>query len=284
MNSSSIVALDIGGSTINVGRYNHGVIEVNQSFSFSSQQDESEILQFIIACIEQVKDEYTVAIAIGVPCIVDTKQGIVFDTLNIPAWKKYNLKSALSVYYSFDIYINNDVNCFIAGECMAGQATQFSDVVGICLGTGFGAGFFINNQLYTGHNCSAGEVGSIGYLDGTIDDYCSGKFFTEKFKLTGLELASLAEQGDKLALSAFEIFGKHLANAISHLLLVIDPQIIFIGGSVAQSYHLFIDALWQALKNFPYQTVVENLQIKKSELLNAPLLGATHLYLKQSSE
>ena len=280
MKSSSIVILDIGGTTINAGRYKNGVIEKNIVRNFSANEDEAAVLAFIIFCIDSVKNETTNAIAIGVPCILDIEQGIVFDAINIPAWQNYSLKAVLYAHYQCDVYINNDVNCFVAGEHAFGAAKQFTDVVGICLGTGFGSGIVLNNQLYAGHNCSAGEVGGIAYLAATVDDYCSGKFFIDHYQTSGAELSELAEKGDKKALVAFELFGEHLAKALTHILFVLDPQIIVIGGSVAKSYHLFIDALWRELGQFPYKNVTENLTIVKSELENAALLGAAHLYLE----
>ncbi|MDG1752493.1 MAG: ROK family protein [Thalassotalea sp.] len=280
MYPSSIVTLDIGGTTINAGRYYNGVIEENIVRSFATDKNEAEILAFIIFCIDSVKSESTKAIAVGVPCILDVEQGIVFDAINIPAWQHYPLKAVLTEHYQCDIYINNDVNCFVAGEHEFGPAKQFNDVIGICLGTGFGSGFVLNNQLYSGHNCSAGEVGGISYLNGTIDDYCSGKFFKDHYQISGADLAKLAEQGDEKALMAFEQFGSHLAQAFSKILFVLDPQVIVIGGSVSKSYDLFIEALWRELADFPYKKVTKSLRIVKSELENAALLGAAHLYLE----
>lgn len=280
MNPTSIVTLDIGGTTINAGRYSNGVIEENITRDFASSESEAKVLAFIILCIDSVKNESMEAISIGVPCIVDVENGVVFDAVNIPAWKEYNLKAAIKAHYNCDVYINNDVNCFVAGEYAYGNGVNHKDVVGICLGTGFGSGFVLNNKLHAGHNCCAGEVGGIGYLNATIDDYCSGQFFKDHYQLTGAELAKRAHTGDKEALHAFDEFGKHLAKAISYLLFIVDPQVITIGGSVSKSYSLFIDALWKELENFPYKVVVNNLKIKQSQLENAALLGAAHLYLE----
>jgi glucokinase len=152
-------------------------------------------------------------------------------------------------------------------------------MVGLCLGTGIGAGIIFQHQLYTGANCCAGEVGSFSYLQGSIDDYCSGQFFNDNYGQCGSQLAIKARAGDEQALSAFVQFGQHVAEAISHLLLVIDPQLIVIGGSVAQSFDLFIEAVWQKLGDFPYQKVIENLKIEKSNQQDSALLGAAHLYL-----
>ncbi|MDO6445485.1 ROK family protein [Colwellia sp. 1_MG-2023] len=283
MNSSSIVTLDIGGTTINAGRFQNGIIEEFKVRSFAAHENEAAILAFIVECIDSVKKANTIAIAIGVPCILDVAQGVVFDAINIPAWQNYHLKAALSTHYHCDIYLNNDVNCFVAGEYAFGGAQSYQDVVGICLGTGFGTGYILNKQLYAGQNCCAGEVGGISYLDGTIDDYCSGQFFTDHYQMTGAELAQLAEQNEVKAIKAFEEFGEHLAQAISMILFVLNPQVIVLGGSVAKSYHLFIDALWRALAKFPYQRVINNLTIVKSDLENAALLGAAHLYLNSKT-
>ncbi len=279
MEQSSIVVLDIGGTKINVGRFQNATIQEYQIMPFPAHASADEILNFIIQAIDLLLADNTEAIAIGVPCIVDIKQGVVFNAVNIPAWQHYPLKSELERHYGLTVYLNNDVNCFAAGEAAYGVANAYRDVVGICLGTGFGSGLIINRQLYAGDNCCAGEVGGIAYLDATIDDYCSGQFFIDHFQTSGQQLAELAKQGDLTAINAFQQFGKHLANAIRYLLFIVDPQMIVIGGSVAHSYSLFIDALWRDLADFPYAKVIENLSIVQSTLPNAALLGAASLYL-----
>lgn len=283
MTTTSIVSLDIGGTKINAGLFCQGKIQVSKKFSFNAHATSSEIFDFIVTCIQQFKQVNTQAIAIGVPCIVDTKQGIVFDAVNIPAWQQQPLKAQLEQHFSLPVYINNDVNCFTFGEYKANFSDNTQDMLGLCLGTGFGAGIVLNKQLYHGHNCSAGEVGSIDYLDATIDDYCSGQFFKNHYHASGNELALRAQQGDKQALLAFELFGQHLAKAIANLILIIDPQLIIIGGSVANSFALFIEPLWQELKKFPYKKVIANLTIKQSQQSDSALLGAAYLFLEQQS-
>jgi glucokinase len=278
MTSPSLVVLDIGGTKINIGHFYNGKIVKSALHHFSTTEDSSEVLQFIIHCIEQLKVTEFSGIAIGVPSIVDVENGIVFDTVNIAAWQKVPLKALLEQHFLLPVYINNDVNCFVVGESLSEQGKPYSDMVGLCLGTGFGAGIVLNNKLYTGHNCCAGEVGGIQYLQGTIDNYCSGQFFHDHYQQCGRDLAKQARQGNVKAQLAFNEFGQHLANAISNILFVIDPQLIVIGGSVAQSFDLFIDALWEKLASFPYQRVIDNLKIEKSILPDSALLGSAHLF------
>lgn len=39
------------------------------------------------------------------------------------------------------------------------------------------AGIIINNKLYSGRFCGAGEFGTVYYLDKTVETYASGQFF-----------------------------------------------------------------------------------------------------------
>ncbi len=283
MENSSLVVLDIGGTKINVGRYEQGDIVINHHHSFASSASEIEIFHFITSLIDSVITNNVSAISLGVPSIVDTKQGVVFDAVNIQAWKKVPLKSQLEAHYCLPVYINNDVNCFTYGEHVQDKQSNNDDIVGLCLGTGFGAGFVLNNQLYAGHNCSAGELGAMGYLNSTIDDYCSGQFFKNNFGSCGADLAVKARAGDLQALAIFSEFGLHLATAITKILLIIDPQKIVIGGSVSRSFDLFIDSVWHHLQDFPYPRVIENLCIEQSLKENSALIGAAHLYLNNKS-
>lgn len=96
-------------------------------------------------------------------------------------------------------------------------------------------------------------------------------------------LADKARQGDADAQAAFEQFGEHVAYAISQLLLILDPQVIVLGGSVAKSFDLFSHSVWQSLTQFPYQKVIDNLQIVTASEPNSALLGAAQLYLDSQS-
>ncbi|WP_286271022.1 ROK family protein [Thalassotalea hakodatensis] len=280
MQPTSFVTLDIGGTKVNFGLFRDGIIEHNQEIPFCAHGSSAQIRQFLIDGIAAMIASDTTAICIGVPCIVDVENGIVFDAVNIPAWQKYPLKDELSDYFDLPVYINNDVNCFVAGEATFGDVARFEkNVVGICLGTGFGTGFYLNDQLYAGHNCCAGELGGIPYLKGTLDDYCSGSFFTKIHQVNGAELAERARSGDVAAQAIFDEFAQHLAKGISYLMFTVDPKVIVVGGSVAKSFDLYIDSLRQSLDSFPYKKVRTNLIIVKSELDNAALLGAAALYI-----
>jgi glucokinase len=280
MKQSSIVVIDLGGTKINVGLYRNGNIATNFVKPFDASQTVRDSLLFIKDCIEKIKAQDTIAVAIGVPSIVNVEEGIVFDAVNISSWQKVSLKSELEALLALPVYVNNDVNCFVKGEHFYKKEQAITDMAGLCLGTGLGAGIILQNKLYAGANGCAGELGSFKYLNAHLDDYCSGKFFKDNYQECGASLAEKARAGDEQALGAFNQFGVHLSVAISHLLMTIDPQLIVIGGSVANSYDLFIDSVWKSLADFPYQIAVDNLTIEKSTQVNSALLGAAFLYLE----
>ena len=279
MKQSSIVVIDLGGTKINYGLYRAGHIDINIVKPFDATLSVKDSILFIKSCIDEIKDSDSCAVAIGVPSIVDVEQGIVFNAVNIKSWQKIYLKDELESLLALPVYVNNDVNCFVQGEYSLTHSQGYQDIIGLCLGTGGGAGIILQNKVYAGTNGCAGEVGDFSYLNGSLDDYCSGKFFKNHYLECGAELAKKARAGDKQALIAFEQFGQHLAVAVSHLLLMLDPQLIVIGGSVAKSFDLFIDSLWQNLAAFPYQSVIKNLVIEQSHQKNSALLGAAQLYL-----
>ncbi len=276
---NSIVTLDIGGTKINAGRYFNAQIESSISSNFNTLASKNSILDYVIHCITKQINSTTAGISIGVPAIVDQSKGIVYNAINIPSWDKIELKQKLQSHFNLPVYINNDVNCFTFGESQFGQAKGFSDIIGLCLGTGFGSGIVLNNQLYSGKNCSSGEIGSVQYKDTTFDDYCSGNFFEQHFNASGSLLAKEAKEGNQEAQRAFQEFGQHIAKGISLLLLILDPQLIVIGGSVSKSFDLFINSIWQSLNDFPYQNVVKNLSIIQSKDEDIALLGAAKLFI-----
>jgi len=280
MKQFSLIVLDLGGTKLNIGRFRNGKIEHSVVYPFDNNMSVFDSIDFLNNCIESLMLEDTKGIAIGVPSIVNVEQGIVYNAINIKSWQEVPLKKQLEQNFNLPVYVNNDVNCFTKGEHLSGVGKGYQDLVGLCLGTGLGAGIVLQNKLYAGANCCAGEVGGVSYLDGYLDEYCSGSFFKKHYQQCGAELAEKAREGDEQAITAFETFGVHLATAIKHLLLMIDPQLIVIGGSVSQSFDLFIDAIWKNLAGFPYPNVIENLAIEKSQQPNSALLGAAQLFLE----
>jgi glucokinase len=175
------------------------------------------------------------------------------------------------------VYVNNDANCFAVGEKVFGKGKDYQNMVGLIIGTGLGAGLIINNKLYAGRNCGAGEFGMIPWKEGILEDYCSGQFFKTTCNSPGEQLFHEALQGNIRAKEVFAEFGRNLGNAIGIILLTIDPEIVILGGSVSKSFAFFRDAMWDSLSSFPYPRTLRQLRIEVSEVDNVAILGAAAL-------
>ena len=174
------LGIDIGGTNLSLGLVDDGkIVQGIHTPSFHPGMTLEETLDYLAAQIEKIFRVGTEKIGIGVPSVVDVKQGIVYDTQNIPSWTEVPLKEYLEKRFDVPVDVNNDANCFAMGVYGAYPADAKPEtLVVVTLGTGVGMGIVIDGQLFCGANCGAGELGCLPFKDGILEDYCSKKFFT----------------------------------------------------------------------------------------------------------
>lgn len=284
MTNSKYLGVDIGGTKVQVGVVQNGELIQEVRFETSESAPKEQILAELAQYLAPLIDAEVAGIGIGVPGLVDEERGIVHNVQNIPSWREVHLKQYLANCFGKPVHLSNDANAFAVGEKMYGQGKAYANLVGIALGTGFGTGIIINHQLYSGTLSSAGEFGMIPYLDKTIEDYCSGKFFGQRTGWPGAEWHALARRGDAGALALYTEFGRHLGNALQFILYALSPEAIFLGGSVSRGFDYFRSGLYESLQAFPFKVVTERLVIAPSTIGNAAVLGAAALcHMKQAS-
>ena len=264
----NIIGIDMGGTTIKGGLI-EGEFMVRQVSADTQAQAGGDItLNILKGVISQLKNNNTKAIGIGVPSVVDKNKGIVYNVQNIKDWEEVHLKDLLEAEFNIPVYIDNDANCFAYGEKIFGKGRDFRNFVGITLGTGVGGGIIQNNNLLLDSNCGSGEFGEIPYLDSILEDYCSSSFFVRNANMTGYEAAIKAKQGDLEAIRIYNEYGLHLSILVKIIILIIDPEAIIFGGSIAKSFGLFEKSMYENLKHFPYPNSVNKIQILTSGLAN----------------
>ncbi|MCB0747965.1 MAG: ROK family protein [Ignavibacteriae bacterium] len=274
-----ILGIDIGGTNIRVGLVKDNELVRIESTLIKKAGSESDILNDLYLQIDQFSNEKISGIGIGVPSVVDVEYGVVYDVQNIPSWKEVHLKEILESKYSIPVYVNNDANCFAVGEKYFGKAIEYKNIIGLIIGTGLGAGIIVNNKLYAGKNCGAGEFGMIPFRENNYEYYCSGQYFINEYGTTGKALFDKAKNKDAKALRIFKEFGSNLGEAIKMIMYSIDPEVIILGGSGSRSYQYFQDEMWKAIKSFAYSKSVKNIKIEISEIENIAILGAAALML-----
>lgn len=273
-----LLGIDLGGTNIRAGIVEGGTVTDVVAERLDSSASELDVCEQVYRVAQRAMHGNVAAIGIGVPSVVDVERGIVYNVQNIPSWKAVPLQERMHQRFGVPVHINNDANCFVAGERAFGQGKGYRNIVGLILGTGFGAGLVLDGKLFTGANSGAGEFGMIPYKDANLEAYCSGQFFPRCCGADGEEIARRAGRGDAEALRAFEEFGGHVGHALSLIVLAIDPEVIILGGSVSRSYPFFQSSLWSVLRTFPYPGTIAHLKIFPSQLQHAGILGAAALY------
>jgi len=278
MTKNKMLGFDIGGTNLRAGVIENGSVLSIYHEPIGDQFDEQGTINQVIKLISLAMSPGIVSIGVGVPSVVDLKTGVVYDTVNIPSWKEVPLKDILEEKFGIPVLINNDANCFVLGEKYFGSGKNVSNLTGLILGTGVGAGLIMNNKLVPGRNCGAGEFGMVSYLEHNYEYYCGGGNFEVLYGNSAVELSGLAGAGNPEALRIWNTYGKHLAELIKLVLYTADPQSIVLGGSLSQAYPFFKESMLQSLQTFAFRNTLKNLSIHVSELEYAGVLGAACLY------
>lgn len=276
---NEVIGVDLGGTNFKLGRVVDGTVVDSYTCAVNARMSEKELLERLYLGITAVFTSDIKGIGIGVPGMVDTEEGVIYDIQNLPAWKKVPLRQLLEERFNVPVFLNNDANCFALGEHRFGKGRGYENFIGLSIGTGLGMGVIINNHLYSGMFCGAGEIGMIPYKDGIVEHYAGSFFFENRFRRSAKEMHEIAERKQPQAIEAFEVFGMHLGEAIKIILFSYAPQVIVLGGSISQAYPFFKEGMENAISTFAFRKQLEQLEIEISTLPDVAILGAAALCL-----
>ncbi|HLV88311.1 MAG TPA: ROK family protein [Candidatus Sulfotelmatobacter sp.] len=193
-------------------------------------------------------------VTVGVPAIVNVDEGTVLAFTALREWNRVPLSLLLTRQLKCPVLIDNDTNLAAQGEFYCGAARRESDFVFITIGEGVGAGVFLNGRIYRGSQWSAGEIGylrvpQISREHPSIHKY--GKLETalsasgilkswraSKQATTGpraLRVSDVWDQaasGNAVARRLLRQRATLLADVILDLALILNPNLILLGGEV----------------------------------------------------
>lgn len=272
------LGIDIGGTTISLGLVENGnIVKKTTKASFPVESTQKQTFEYLESEIDGIITPEVSSIGIGVPSIVDTEKGIVYDVTNISSWKEAHLKEVINAHYGISVNLNNDSNCFALGAYNSVSSKKPQILLGITLGTGVGVGVICNGKILNGRNTGVGEISCTPYLDSVAEDYCSSKFFKSK-GLDAKAAFDMAQQGDATAVSLFDEFADHLGKFITLSLYAYDPDIIVFGGGLANAFGLFKNKLMESLnRNFIYKKSLKNLEVLALPSEDLAIIGASLL-------
>jgi glucokinase len=271
------IGVDIGGTNIRAGIELEGSITRQHNLLLKNKESLSSTISQLVELIRPLTKYPVKGIGIGVPSVVNVDKGIVYNVMNIPSWEEVALRDIIQDEFKLPVSINNDVNCFTLGEHRFGLAQKYKSVVGMAIGTGLGSGIIIDNQLYTGNNCGAGEIGLLPFRDSVLENYVCNTFFRDTMQINASEAHEAALRGETEAIEIWKEFGKNMGTVIKTVMYTYDPEAIVIGGSIAKAHQFFTASMLENLRDFAYPESVRRLTIMLSKNENIALLGAAAL-------
>lgn len=277
MKAGQYIGVDLGGTKFSMGRVEKGQVVEQVQEDISNRASKEAILSVLTSKLDQLITSEVKGIGVGVPGIVDQNTGIIYDIQNIPAWKEVPLQKLLEQRFGIPVVLNNDANCFALGEKLFGKGKAYHNFVGLSIGTGLGMGVIIEDRLYSGVMCGAGEIGMLPYKEGIVEEYAGSFLFQRDYGASAKELNEEALKGNIKARTAFEVFGRHLGEAIKIILFMYAPEAIILGGSISKAFQFYENSLWEVIRTFDYPKQIEHLKIEVSIQSNLAILGASAL-------
>lgn len=178
------------------------------------------------------------------------------------------IKDDLQTLLSREVRISNDANCFAMSEASDGAGAGSDVVFGVILGTGVGAGIVVHGRVLDGCNGIAGEWGHnplpwprdderpgvACYCGraGCIETWLSGPAIERDYAGATRRLASAvdiearAAAGEPDAAAALARYTERLARALAHVINILDPDVIVLGGGMSnvESLYAAVPKLW----------------------------------------
>jgi fructokinase len=159
------------------------------------------------------------------------------------------------------VRLANDANCFALSEALDGAAAGARNVLGVILGTGCGAGVVIEGRLLDGPRGIGGEWGHNPLPWATADElpgplcWCgrrgcmetwvsgpalAGAYLKDGGSTTRAEdIVERAQAGEARARAALDGHADRLARGLAHVVNILDPDVIVLGGGLSRLDHLY---------------------------------------------
>ena len=246
-----------------------------------------------------------VGVGISMPGLVASKEGNNHTYL-LTAGEPVSLQQLLEQQFGKPVFIQNDAKSAALAEYRFGLAHGQRDVLVLSMDWGIGMGIILDGKLRSGALGFAGEFGHIPLVDGGALCHCgkrgcletvaSGSAIVRLAKaglaagqrtllrqLSAEEIDQLqpeqvyeaAQQGDQFAINTLAEVGTNLGKGVAILIQLFNPELIILGGKIAQAKQFIFPAIQQAINTYCMAQLREKTTIVVSELGDdAVILGS----------
>ncbi|EGD6367523.1 fructokinase [Salmonella enterica] len=250
---TEVIALDDAGEQ----RFRHRLPTPREDY-----QQTIETIAALVDMAEQATGQ-TGSVGIGIPGSLSPYTGVVKNA-NSTWLNGQPFDNDVSRRLKREVRLANDANCLAVSEAVDGAAAGAQTVFAVIIGTGCGAGVALNGRAHIGGNGTAGEWGHnpLPWMDddelryreeipcycgkqGCIETFISGTGFATDYQrlsgkaLKGDEIIRLVDAQDAVAELALSCYELRLAKALSHVVNILDPDVIVLGGGMSNVERLY---------------------------------------------
>ena len=256
-----IIAIDIGGSTFRSGLFSDSImpIDISDQDKIRYYNDKNSVRDAIIEQVNRLIEKNKIikndilGIGIALPGPLDSDNGIILKTPNLTIFQNYNIAYEFSQILSLRVYIENDANLFALGEWYKNYKNS-NVVLGVTLGTGLGLGLIVNGTLFKGGNGYAMEYGVSPFNWGQCEKNVCINFIKQRGRelygepISPIKIEEYFKLNDDKAIKIYNEFGYNLGIVLSHIINMIDPNVVTLGGGLSNAFNCFKDSMFLSLK------------------------------------
>ncbi|MCD7956021.1 MAG: ROK family glucokinase [Lachnospiraceae bacterium] len=266
--------IDVGGTTIKCGLFDTGGTvldkwEIPTRMEKNGSRILPDVAETVLAKITEkgIEKEEVAGVGIGIPGPVN-EAGEVPVAVNLH-WGYVHIVKELEALTGLKVKAGNDANVAALGELWKGGGAGFQNMIMVTLGTGVGGGIILGGKILAGAHGAAGEIGH-AHVEDRMEEACNcGNHGCLEQLASATGIANLAKkildasdepslmrksknisaktvfdavkEGDALAIRVATQFGEYLGKALAVFSVVVDPEIIVIGGGVSKAGTILLD-------------------------------------------
>jgi len=304
---SFYIGLDLGGTNLKYALGTAtGSIVTRGSKPSLADQSQDVIFENMFSAVEELlnqaksENQTVTAIGIGSPGVIDFSQGKLLGRApNFEHWQNVPIRKIFEQRFDIPTWVDNDANLLALAEARHGAGKRFHDLLCVTLGTGIGGGIVLNDQLHRGMHYSAAEIGHviIEYGGrpcncgnrGCLEAYAAAPAMVDRYRhklkrtgvifdIDGLSAELIFEKAqlnEDLARETINETCDYLGAGLASIVNVIDPEIVIIGGGVAEAGMEFIRRIEHVIRQFTLKPIAQKIKVAKAQLnLDAGVVGA----------
>jgi glucokinase len=252
-----VIGVDVGGTTVKAALFDSDGLEYGGSDQPTPRHLGPDAviattLQAIVELRAQVPEAARVrAVGLVVPGVVDAQQGIAVYAANI-GWRQVPLRQIVAEAIGLPVVLDHDVRAAGLAELELGAGRGMQELLFVALGTGVAAAVITRGQVSVGATGRAGELGHLPVFPegewcacgqrGCTETYASGAALSRRYSVASgvsnvpaRDVISRAAAGDPVADGILKDAITALGRALVNYVLLMDPELILIGGGMAGS-------------------------------------------------